>query len=81
LTLLYHLAKHGPQAEEWRGVRKILEKSGVPRIPSTTCAVFVGMEFDSISGRGAKDGIPLRKTPWGKIAYQLEGKKALDIVA
>ncbi len=81
MTLLYHLAKHGPQAEEWRGVRKILEKSGVPRIPSATCAVFVGMEFDSISGRGAKDGIPLRKTPWGKIAYQLGGKKALDIVA
>ncbi|MBW1928071.1 MAG: DUF499 domain-containing protein [Deltaproteobacteria bacterium] len=81
LTLLYHLAKHGPQAEQWRGVKKILEKSGVPKIPSATCAVFVGTEFDSISGRGGKDGIPLRKTPWGEIAYQLGGKKALDIVA
>ncbi|MBW1732680.1 MAG: ATP-binding protein, partial [Deltaproteobacteria bacterium] len=81
LTLLYHLARHGSQAEEWRGVKKILEKSGVPMIPSATCAVFVGTEFDSISGRGGKDGIPLRKTPWGEIAYQLGGKKALDIVA
>ena len=81
LTLLYHLSKHGPEADQWRGVRRILEKSGIPSVPNAAYAVFVGTEFDSISGRGGKDGIPLRKTPWGEIAYQLGGKEALNTVA
>lgn len=81
LTLLYHLAEHGPKADQWHGVRRILEKSGISSVPNASSAVFVGTEFDSISGRGGKDGTPLRKTPWGEIAYQLGGKEALDIVA
>ena len=80
LTLLYHLTKHGPEAGKWRGVNKIIEKAGMPSVPCAATAVFVGSEFDSISGRGGKDGTPLRKTPWGEIAYQLGGKEALKIV-
>lgn len=34
-------------------------------VPAAEVAVFVGTEFDSLTGRGGKDGEPLRKTPWG----------------
>jgi uncharacterized protein DUF499 len=81
LTLLYHLAKNGPKANEWRGVRKLLERSGMKTVPQAETAVFVGTEFDSITGRGGDDGTPLRKTPWGEIAYQLGGSAAFAAVA
>ncbi len=50
-------------------------------MPKSEAAVFVGTEFDSISGRGGKDGTPLRKTPWGEIAWQLGGERAFAFVA
>src|SRR5436309_3389597 len=81
LALLYHLAKNGSAANGWRGVSKILEKARVKSVPNNTAvAVFVGTEFDSVTGRGGNDGTPLRKTPWGEIAFQIGGKKALDIL-
>src|ERR1022692_5152979 len=52
LTLLYHLAKNGPKSHSWTGVRSILDKAGVSSVPEAAVAVFVGTEFDSISGRG-----------------------------
>jgi hypothetical protein len=52
LTLLYHLAKHGPKANNWLGVPKLLEKAGVSSVPKAATAVFVGTEFDSLTGRG-----------------------------
>ncbi|HEV7858495.1 MAG TPA: DUF499 domain-containing protein [Pyrinomonadaceae bacterium] len=81
LTLLYHLAKNGSGADTWSGVRKLLERAGVPRVPEAATAVFVGTEFDSLSGRGGDDGTPLRRTPWGEIAYQLGGEAAFKEVA
>src|ERR1044071_4043787 len=69
LTLLYHLAKHGPESNNWLGVRKLLDRAGMPNVPKAATAVFVGTEFDSISGRGGDDGTPLRRTPWGGLAY------------
>ncbi len=81
LTLLYHLAKHGAAANNWTGVQKILQKAGNSSIPEAAVAVFVGTEFDSIQGRGGDDGTPLRKTPWGEIAYQLGGAEALGVLA
>src|SRR5712691_3178255 len=81
LTLLYHLAGKGPGAERWTGVQGILDKAGVRAVPKAATAVFVGTEFDSISGRGGSDGTPLRMTPWGEIAYQLAGEKGLAVVA
>ena len=82
LALLYHLAQGGAKANQWRDVDSILKKSGVRSIPDN-CAVacFVGTEFDSLTGRGGDDGTPLRKTPWGEIAYQLGGEEAFSIVA
>jgi len=72
LTLLYHLAKHGRDAEQWQGVPRILERARLPRIfDKAAVAVFVGTEFDSLTGRGGNDGTPRRRTPWGEIAYQL----------
>ncbi len=81
LTLLYHLAKHGPAANKWAGVPQLLARAGVGGVPKADSAVFVGSEFDSISGRGGKDGTPLRKTAWGEIAFQLGGERAFAIVA
>ncbi len=81
LTLLYHLARGGPEAGAWMGVDGILERAGVPSVPVAATAVFVGTEFDAISGRGGKGGTPLRKTPWGEIAWQLGGAEAFAIVA
>lgn len=81
LTLLYHLAKYGPSTQGWVGVPRILEKAGKNTSPKAAVAVFVGTEFDSLTGRGGKDGTPLRKTPWGEIAYQLGGNEALSVLA
>jgi hypothetical protein len=81
LTLLYHLARTGPGAERWIGVSGILDRAGVRSVPRTATAVFVGTEFDSITGRGGTDGTPIRKTPWGEIAFQLAGKDGLAELA
>src|SRR3954469_19270767 len=80
LTLLYHLARSGPTAAGWNGVGQILSKAGVTSIPKCAVAAFVGNEFDSINGRGGDDGTPLRKTPWGEIAWQLGGQDAFNRV-
>jgi Protein of unknown function (DUF499) len=79
LTLLYHLAKHGPASHGWVGVQQIREKAAVPAVPKAHVAVFVGTEFDSISGRGGGDE-PKRLTPWGEIAWQLGGAAGFAIV-
>ena len=81
LTLLYHLAKHGPAANKWAGVSQLLSLAGVAGVPNAAAAVFVGTEFDSITGRGGDEGTPVRKTPWGEIAWQLGGQTAFAIVA
>lgn len=81
LTLLYHLANNGGKSDRWMGVSKILESAGISSIPKAAIAVFVGTEFDSLNGRGGDDDTPLRKTPWGEIAYQLGGDAALAVVA
>ena len=80
LTLLYHLAKHGKAADKWQGVKDILARAGLPSVPKADVAVFVGSEFDSQSGRG-EPGEPIRKTPWGDIAWQIGGADAFAIVA
>lgn len=77
LTLLYHLAENGSTGNSWRGVSRILEKAQIRSLPDNSAiAVFVGTEFDSVTGRGGNDGTPLRKTPWGEIAFQLGGAEA-----
>jgi len=81
LTLLYHLAKAGPAASNWKGVESLLDKAGVKSVPAAVTAVFVGTEFDSLAGRGGNDGTPLRRTPWGEIAFQLGGEEGLAVVA
>ncbi len=81
LTLLYHLASHGSKAAQWQGVSQIIELAGVREIPKAATAIFVGNEFDSIQGHGGDDGTPLRKTPWGEIAFQLSGENGFKIVA
>jgi hypothetical protein len=81
LTLLYHLANNGKLAYGWFGVSKLLERAGISTVPEAKVAVFVGTEFDSISGRGGSDGTPLRRTPWGEVAFQLGDAEALATVS
>jgi predicted AAA+ superfamily ATPase len=44
-------------------------------------AVFVGTEFDSVTGCGGDDGTPRRNTPWGELAWQLGGEASFAAVA
>lgn len=81
LTLLYHLANGGKEARNWTGVKAILEMAGVPDVTQAAVGVFVGTEFDSITGRGGTDGTPLRKTPWGELAWQIGGEEGFKVVA
>ncbi|CAE6753472.1 ATP-binding protein [Nitrospira defluvii] len=81
LTLLYHLARGGRAASSWKSVPSILEAAGVKTAPEAAVAVFVGTEFDAITGRGAKNGEPVRHTPWGEIAFQLAGTDGFAVVA
>ena len=81
LTLLFHLARNGEAAKAWKGVSGILQDAGVTSVPRAETAIFVGTEFDSISGRGGNDGTPLRKTPWGELAFQLGGDEGFKLVA
>ena len=71
LTLLYHLAKSGPDCERCAGVQQLLTAAGVRAVPKAAVAVLVGTEFDSVTGRGGQDGTPVRKTPWAELAWQL----------
>ncbi|MFO8089870.1 MAG: hypothetical protein R6U13_08550 [Desulfatiglandaceae bacterium] len=80
LSLLYHLAKGSNEAKSWKGIPNILKEANVNGIPEAAVAVFVGTEFDSIMGRGGNDGTPLRKTPWGEIAFQLGGEEKFNLV-
>lgn len=80
LTLLYHLAQAGQKAANWKGVQTLLDQTGVTEVPEAATAVFVGTEFDPIAGRGGDSGTPVRKTPWGEIAWQLGGLAAFRIV-
>ncbi len=80
LTLLFHLAKHGPKSIEWTGVSTLKAAAGIDEVPEAAAAVFVGTEFDSIRGRGGDDGTPKRLTPWGEVAFQLGGAEAFAIV-
>lgn len=80
LTLLYHLAANGSAADAWAGVPSLLDAAGIRSVPHAATAVFVGTEFDSITGRGGTDGTPLRRTPWGEIAYQLGGEPAFRLL-
>jgi len=82
LTMLYHLARNGSAANGWRGVSKIFDRAGIKTVPDNCAiAVFVGTEFDSVTGRGGDDGTPRRQTPWGEIAWQLGGAEAFAHVA
>lgn len=81
LTLLYHLATAGDTARTRLGVARILDQARISSLPQTRVAVFVGTEFDALKGRGGDDGTPLRKTPWGELAFQLGGEQSLSVLA
>lgn len=77
LALLFHLAKGGAKSSNWKGVQAIVDKAQLKAIPEAAIAIFVGGKFDP---RGGNDGTPLRRTPWGEIAWQLGGNEAYKIM-
>lgn len=77
LTLLYHLATSGNKAKKFQGVDRILSKAGIDEIKTARTAIFVGTEFSSVNGR-VEEGEPIRKTPWGDMAFQIGGAKAFE---
>jgi predicted AAA+ superfamily ATPase len=79
LTAPYHLAKNGEKAKAYSGVDRILRKAEIKAVPEAAVAVFMGKEFDSLQGRGGGNE-PVRKTPWGEIAWQLGGEKSFAVV-
>lgn len=81
LTLLYHLARNGRKSEGWAGVDRLMVKAIIDKVPQAAVATFVGTEFDPLVGRGGDDGTPVRRTPWGEIAWQLGGKESFAAVA
>lgn len=80
LALLYHLAKGGEQSKNWEGSDRILAQGQVTSVPKAAVGVFVGTEFDSLTGRGGKNGEPTRKTPWGELAWQLGGAEGFKLI-
>ena len=80
LAALYHLATHGDEAKRWKGIDSILTRAGIKQVPKADIAVLVGTEFDVLKGRGGGDE-PVRKTPWGEIAWQLGKEKSFAAVA
>lgn len=77
LTLLYHLAQSGNKAKNYQGVDRIITKAEVNEIKTAKIAIFVGTEFSSVNGRG-EEGEPIRKTPWGELAFQIGGAEAFE---
>ena len=76
LTLLYHLGKQGMNAQKWPGVPEILAHAGLSNLTKAMTAAVVCSELGTHKGRGGKRGEPLRKTPWGELAFQLGGEEA-----
>src|SRR5262249_51568175 len=79
LAALYHLANGGDAAKSWKGVDGLLLDAGLGSVPKAATAVFVGTEFDVIDGGGGVDE-PVRRTPWGEIAWQLGGLPSFNVV-
>jgi hypothetical protein len=77
LTLLYHLATSGSKSKTFQGVDRILAKAEIDEIRNAKVAIFVGTEFSSVTGRG-EVGEPIRKTPWGEMAFQIGGAKGFE---
>lgn len=79
LAALYHMAKGGDRAKAWKGIGSVLAKAKVESVPEAAVAIFVGKDFDSLTGRGG-GGEPVRHTPWGDIAWQLGGPASFAVV-
>ncbi|NLF16009.1 MAG: DUF499 domain-containing protein [Lentisphaerae bacterium] len=80
LALFYHMATSGDRAKAFTGVPAILSKAQIPTVPEANVGVFVGTRFDVLRGCGGDDGTPLRRTPWGDLAWQIGGQASFDVV-
>jgi hypothetical protein len=79
LTALYHLGNNSERARSWNGVSRVLARAGISTVPEAAVAVFMGKDFDSFRGRGGGDE-PVRRTPWGEIAWQIGREKSFAVI-
>ena len=84
LIALLHLAEGGEALETHPTVREFMGFSGVDPLPQTRIALLPFDKFDVVTGLSVSgpDGKEQKvKTPWGALAYQLEGDEGLAKVA
>ena len=78
LIALYHLAS-GVAAKELPGVGEMLAEEGLLLPDEVSRAVLVGQMVSASKPEPAEDGVALH-TLWGKMAYQLGGREAYELV-
>lgn len=71
LTTLYHLARNGKTANNFRGISDLLNAAGLSDIPKAAVGVFVGNAWDPRE---------YGETPWIDIAYQLAGYEGIKLL-
>ncbi len=78
LIALYHLASDAA-AKDLSGVGEILAEEGLSLPGSVSRAVLVGQMISPSAPEPAEDGVLLH-TLWGRMAYQLGGRSAYELV-
>lgn len=69
LATLYHLAKLGPKAKPFTGVKDLWTGAELREAPEAAVGVFVGNAWDPVEGR---------ETPWLDLAFQLAGQPGIE---
>lgn len=78
MLALYHLVS-GVPVSNLTGLDVLMAEAGVGVLPKAKRAVLVGTALSAGQPERTKDGLSLR-TLWGRLAYQLGGKEAFDLV-
>ena len=72
---------HGPAARSGRGSGGCCARQGWSASPRPPLRCSSAPSSTRCGAAGGDDGTPLRKTPWGEIAFQLGGAEALAVLA
>jgi hypothetical protein len=82
MLALYHLVRGGPELQKVDAVRELAAEAGVP-LTRANVAVLVGTHIDATTAYQDDElkslGLALN-TLWGRMAWQLGGRKAYDLV-
>ena len=78
MLALYHLVS-GVPVSDLTGLDVLMGEAGVNALPKAKRAVLVGTALSAGTTGTDEDGLSLR-TLWGRLAYQLGGKEAFDLL-